>query len=640
MRTIISLLLIFYLAELINAENSFIINSFSVRTSSSQRATDICISPDFSDTLIPCTTPLRVKMGELIMRRKINETGYCLYKGRLDTAAFTRKPSRYSFPVPKGVRLDEMIKYRLYHTTEGKAGNDEGTVYFDNARIYLQHFNHLYYFKNSTWFDISGDSIRPIGSLSISSIPSGARVFLNGIEQPAVTPCTVARLTAGPYIVELSLPHFHFTAQPVEVVAGRATESSFELLSDIDTAYITGKVSYGLLMLPHPPTDTLYRIDNDTTGSCEQRLPPGKHRICWNGGLLYTSLDTTISIEARKIQYLDIVFKRCYGTLKISVEPRDANVKIEGVSSFSGDNVLKIPSDVYHVTANRYGYEEAAGNVRVVSDSTVSFLIKLHARPDRDRDGFPDSIDNCPDDYGFYDGCPKRRIIDAMKVKLDELAEYSRNDSFEIGFNVIGFIARTPVRRHFADFLSDFSIGNNSGLNNYRGLTFANSFHVMFRGLYASLALGQWSSGLVYRRDDTLRLSTPDGTGHYMFYYDSLSGVEPVAYIPSTAAAFGLHFTWPWLNVVYAIGYQWEDIVFRDCINLDNNTRTVAVFNNDFWFHQLSFEADLKADKRSVPGIYCCFKLPFSKAKRTSWLAIEAGMGLKFYSTHREDKKS
>lgn len=580
-----------------------------------------------------------VHPGEVILRKKYEPGEYRLYKGFIDTAAFAREPPLYAFTIPRQLKAKQFLKKRLFSAETSNHSQDFDEVYFDESTFYVRHFSRVYYYENGGWQFLDGKRRYPLGALDIISEPSGAQLIVNGISSLRKTPCKLENLPCGSYSIELFLPHHHFTRKEIKVVADSKIPLSFELLSDFDTVYISGTVPHGILMFPQPPIDSLFLIDTMKTNEPKVNLMPGTYRISWNGGGMYESVDTTIKIVENRVTYFDYLFLRRKGMLKVATVPSDAEICVEDVPCCYGERVLELPSGKYHVEVQRHGFQNVKTSVDVIADTVTAVTIDLRMNSDRDADGFLDSMDMCPDEYGIYDGCPRRKLYHTLAVKKDEVMEYVRNDDLDVGFSIIGFITKTPTNRQFTSFLSTFSGGRIGGINNYRGLSMLNTFHMMYRGLYGSVELGQWASGIRYKRSDTLYLSASNTK--YAVFYDSIQGIEPVISLPSTSFSLGFHYNWSWINVIYSIGYQWEDIVIEQVYNVNDNKLEKIVFDNDWWYHQIHIESDFHADTRFVPSVYFNMKFPFGSIKRTRWHVVQVGIQMKMFPIRKKgDKKS
>ena len=575
--------------------------------------------------VIDTISRITVKPGQLIMRRKIKSESYGFFIGILDTSVFSLRPPLFSYRLPHWARLEDMLHYRLYRSPTESIGSDETIIYFDNERIYTRFFSQLYYFRNGIWFPLIGSPKKPVGSIIISSNPSGADVFVNGTPTGRNTPCTIDGLIGGDHAVELRLSDFQFFRKKVRVVPDSVVSASFELIADVDTVFINGEASYSLLLLPEPPVDRPYLIDDSIRiYDARIRLAPGSHRLQWNADERFVPVDSIIDIPEGKVVYFDYLFKRRYGIVRLIPFPVDAEICIDQFGCGTGERVEELPAGFYRVNIYRLGFQKVKHDLHVIADTITTIHVDLRQVPDGDGDGYIDSIDLCPDRYGLYNGCPTPHLKSAIKAVANEISEFIATDSLTFGISLLGIVSKTPTNQHFRNFLSVFSSGKTGGVNNFRGITFLNTVSVMYRGLFATFELGQWSAGLRYQRPDTLFLDSS-----HIVYFDSLFDVEPRMYLPSTSIGVGFHYNRSWLNIAYAVGYQWEDIIFDQIMSLSDSSFARTIFDNDWWYHQINLEVDFNNGDLFMPSLYCTFKFPFGPYKRTRWITLNAGVQLK-----------
>jgi hypothetical protein len=449
------------------------------------------------------------------------------------------------------------------------------------------------------------------------------------------TPCVLNDLIGGKYTVELRLTQHQFFQKTVKIFPDSVTNTSFELIADVDTVFILGDASYGLLILPDPPVEFPYTIDDSVSLLHTRiRLPPGTHSLAWkDADDRFASLDTVIELSSGKIVYFDYIFKKRYGIIHCLPTPSDAEICIDNYGCNEGERVEELPVGLYKIHLHRSGFQKKSFDIHVIPDTIITHTLDLRQVPDLDGDGFIDNIDVCPEKYGLYDGCPAPQIKSALKNLKEEIRAFSASDPLSFSVSLMGVVSKLSTNRNFRNFLSLYSSGKAGGVNNFNGLTALNRFSVMFRGLYSSFELGQWSSGLHYQRPDTLFL---DST--HVCYFDSLSGIKPALYIPSTAISFGFHYNRSWLSIIYAIGYQWEDLVFDQIYNRADSFFLRATYDNDWWFHQLNLEVDFNNGDLLVPSLYTQFKFPFGKPKRTHWMVFNFGLQLKIYTRLSEKR--
>jgi hypothetical protein len=577
-----------------------------------------------SDTLQEISSPPPfIRPGQVVMRKKFG-ADYRLYLGDLDTAAFRIFPPIYAFPIPDWSRSGQVMWYRLYTKIATNRNLDLETVFFDNERIYVQHHKKIFYSRNDEWDSIAGAAAAPYGELHVDSEPPGADVYLHGRATGKKTPAVLKNLIGGRYEVELFLPDYRFQRRSINVPAGGAAASSFRMMSDFDTLLVLGEKQHGVLVLPYPPIDSAYRINHDIKAAFQQELLEGDYRVTWYGGGIYKDIDTVITIPAGQMVYFNVPFVRLGGTATFQLWPRDALLCVEGFPCGPGGTTLELPSGFHTARISRFGYEPERRKFIVSHGKRAFVRVALNGHFDRDGDGFPDSIDRCPDVYGLYDGCPRPDFKTAARIKYEELTEYMETEPLTFAIAGIGYISRSPTNRRLHHFMSSFSGGAAGGLNNYQGITIGNMYQASFRGFMAQLELGQWATGVKYRRPDTLIIRTE--RERYLVWYDSLYQIDPAIFLPSTALSVGFKYRLQNYSVGYSLGFQWEDIII-DQIQRQSDGKFMRVqFDNDWWFHEIMIEGDLFMDTFMSPSLYAKFKLPFGPTMRTKWHSLQLGL--------------
>ncbi len=611
--------------------NQYAIASFRLTSISYPQPSSTFIRRPASEPLLELDMPpAQIRPGELVMRKKINGE-YKLYSGYIDTTAFHAFPPMNSFPIPSWSKSGEVIWHRIYPAVFDNPNMDLETVYFDDQHIYVPYIDKIHLFHNDKWIEISGLKTAPIGRLDIHSNPEGAQIFLFGKSTGLKTPATINGLITGNYEVELFLPEYSFQRKVIKVFPDSTVSSSFELFSDFDTLLVLGQNQHGMLALPYPPIDNPYLINDSAVTSVSHLLAEGEYHLRWSGSKIYRDLDTTIFIPAGRMVFFNIPFKRLTGKVRFELTPEDAMVCLEGRPCSPGSQTVELPSGLYLARISKRGYDTEKRKFLVSPDKIAVITSELIPNADNDGDGYPDSVDNCPEIYGLYDGCPKQRFRDAWKIKTDEVKEYVRSEPVSFAISGLGMITRIPTRKRFNTFLSAFSGGRVGGVNNYRGLTAGNQYQISYRGLMLQTELGQWSSGLRYKRPDTLVIRTV--SDQYLIWYDSLYDVTPAIFIPSTALSFGFKYRLLNYSFSYCIGYQWEDIIVDQIQSVFDGDFKRVQFDNDWWYHELGFEADLFTDTKITPSGYAKIKFPFGPILRTRWHVLQMGIQLRFRPT-------
>ena len=77
------------------------------------------------------------------------------------------------------------------------------------------------------------------GSIFITSIPSGAEIWLQGVNTSQITPDTLINLTPGSYLITLKLQNYNDTTFVVSVDEGQITSMSVTLLINLGSIYVS-----------------------------------------------------------------------------------------------------------------------------------------------------------------------------------------------------------------------------------------------------------------------------------------------------------------------------------------------------------------------------------------------------------------
>jgi hypothetical protein len=495
------------------------------------------------------------------------------------------------------------------------------------------------------------------GTLDITTTPPGAIITINGFHTDFTTPATLFNIKPGTYTIEVSLSDYLFSKRQIMVTPDTTIFLSFELISLSDTAHIIGDLRLGILYLPQTPIDNPYLVDNRQVYAREITLNVGKHSVAWEGGNIYSSLDTVIEIFPGKLTTFQFSPQRLYEKLQVSTNPADAEIYINNRFYANGELSLTLATGTYSVSVKRLGYYVNQQQVQIQPDDPTLLTITLLRIPDRDGDGFLDSIDQCPETYGLYDGCPKQKKSQVLRRSISVLADNFRVQPLVCSIQLLNFLNRVPTNKRFREFISYFNDGQFYS-NNKNGFTMANSSSCSFYGLFLGIELGQWYSGLEYRKLLFNPLLIPIEKDTYCVYFDSTSGINPTVQFPSTALSFGINFMIKRMNVSFGFGYQWEDIIIKDLVTKKNlekylkqtgnidlaatknkyiGPRTSISFNNDFWYTLLVFQLDVYRLKRSTIGVYASSFLSITQ-QQTGWRGFHAGITYKIVAFDKSRK--
>ena len=205
-----------------------------------------------------------------------------------------------------------------------------------------------------------------MSTLKISSIPSGAKVYVNG-SYKGETPLTL-ELLPGTYTVKLTKEDYEDYTKTVEINPGETTTLS---------ATLTPK--FGYLTVYSSPSGAEVYVDGDYVGTTpleNYKLSTGKHSVVVKKND-YQDYKTTVTIEPGKTKKLEVTLSKAPGTLKIASEPSGAKVYIGGDYKGKTPLTLNLAPGTYTVKLTMKDYEDYTTTVTLSPGDVKSLSITL-----------------------------------------------------------------------------------------------------------------------------------------------------------------------------------------------------------------------------------------------------------------------
>ena len=217
------------------------------------------------------------------------------------------------------------------------------------------------------------------GSVSVSSTPTGARIYLDGTDTGYITPRTLSGVSAGSHTVRCSMTGYTDTSQTVTVIAGRTSTVRLTLTHQ---APVTGSVS-----VSSTPTGARIYLDGTDTGYITPRtlagVPAGSHTVsCSMTG--YTDTSQTVTVIAGRTSTVRLTLTRqapVTGSVSVSSTPTGATVSLDGKSTGSKTPVTLtgISAGSHTVSCRMTGYTDASQTVTVSAGQTTGVVLNLPA---------------------------------------------------------------------------------------------------------------------------------------------------------------------------------------------------------------------------------------------------------------------
>lgn len=391
-----------------------------------------------------------------------------------------------------------------------------------------------------------------------------------------------------------------------------------------DTFFVFGNHSYGILNLPATPNGIPYLIDGKIENDSKKiLLLAGEHQIYWDGGIEYEAIDTVIEVNVGEIRDVVFNFVERKATIFLETEPEESKIFLDGKLAGVGVLFGNLQPGIHQISISAQGYHTSNQNFLALPNHLVKMNVQLVQIPDKDGDGFPDSIDVCPDVYGIFDGCPKYHKGKELKKLGDFWWNYLRTQPFTIEVLALAVQYRIPVaNKEFRNLVSLFNDGVPIGTN-YRGFSAFNKLWLAKSFVIISAEYGQGFAGLKYKKP--YEISIDD----YSLIYKDYSDKGPEMNIYSYSGQIGIRAGNPYLTIAVLTGYQSEKITVEKITKTDKNGRKYySSFSkqNNSWITSVRAAVYPKGEI-FYPAIFGEISLtPISSFDLTSWTSVRLGI--------------
>ncbi len=215
------------------------------------------------------------------------------------------------------------------------------------------------------------------GTISVSSTPTGARIYLDGTDTGVNTPRTFSGVPVGTHAVRCSMAGYTDGSQSVTVTAGRTSAVRVYLTRQ---GPVTGSVSVSSV-----PAGASVWLDGKSTGYKTPvtltGIPAGSHTVrCSMTGYIDESEEVTVT--SGQTTSLMVTLKSqgpLTGTISVSSTPTGARIYLDGTDTgyntprtFSG-----VPVGTHAVRCSMAGYTDASQSVTVTAGRTSAVKVYL-----------------------------------------------------------------------------------------------------------------------------------------------------------------------------------------------------------------------------------------------------------------------
>ena len=215
------------------------------------------------------------------------------------------------------------------------------------------------------------------GSVSVSSVPAGASVWLDGKSTGYKTPVTLTGIPAGSHTVRCSMTGYIDESEEVTVTSGQTTSLMVTLKSQ---GPLTGTIS-----VSSTPTGARIYLDGTDTGYNTPRtfsgVPVGTHAVrCSMAG--YTDASQSVTVTAGRTSAVKVYLTRqgpVTGSVSVSSVPAGASVWLDGKDTgfFTPVTISTIPGGSHTIRCSMTGYTDASRVVTVTAAQTTDVVLNL-----------------------------------------------------------------------------------------------------------------------------------------------------------------------------------------------------------------------------------------------------------------------
>ncbi len=234
------------------------------------------------------------------------------------------------------------------------------------------------------------------GGISISSIPTGAEIWIDGIQQldinnqPLLTPATVIDLSPTNYSITLKKSGYIDYNTDIDITAGQTTYLSASLMQ---APILIGNVNF----TTNPDGASIFIDDEEQIGKFTPAtitdLPIGSHTFT----LKYPGRNDATGVinivgGVTSYVYVDMVITSpTKGSLSISSIPQNADIYIDNTlySIKTPTTIDDLDPDLYTVTLKKDGYNDYVTTINIIAGQTISINVTLVPKVITAELGFP-----------------------------------------------------------------------------------------------------------------------------------------------------------------------------------------------------------------------------------------------------------
>ncbi len=215
------------------------------------------------------------------------------------------------------------------------------------------------------------------GTLSISSTPPGARIYLDGTDMGYNTPASLTEISAGNHVITLKKSGYADYSANVIATAGQTMSISATLTNQPVTGSISARST------PTGATILVDGINKGTTPATLTGISAGSHAIVLKKSG-YTDYSTSVTVTAGQTASVSATLTNqpVTGSISARSTPTGATILVDGVNkgttpiTFTG-----ISAGSHTIVLKKTGYTDYSTSVTVTAGQTASVSATLTNQP-------------------------------------------------------------------------------------------------------------------------------------------------------------------------------------------------------------------------------------------------------------------
>ena len=270
----------------------------------------------------------------------------------------------------------------VYLWKEGEKEEYQGTTPFKRKLPYDRYYFRLKkdkYYGDMGIADIKQTKLEiPVklkpacGTVKVTSVPSGAKIYLDGTYTGYSTPCDLTEVASGTH--EIRLQKENYTPQTQSVTIGDGETLSVSTTLEARFAQVT----------INAPAGATVKVNGEEKGQGTQvvSMPEGLYDIeVTLGG--HRAATKQLEVVSTKAMTIELTPTPMYGSLDVDADQMGATITIAGKNYGTTPNSIdKLLCGEYDVKISKAGYLTVTERVTIAENKTSSVNVKMQAGED------------------------------------------------------------------------------------------------------------------------------------------------------------------------------------------------------------------------------------------------------------------